>query len=898
MKIFNLSIAHNLKTLISCLLFLISILSFSQKKQADKLFLNAQYFRAIPKYENAIKTKDLKSKQESLIKLADCYRILSNYKRAEECYREAISLGKVAPEVYYNFGNILKNNNNYSEALNNYYLYLEEKPTDKKAESAIKSCKEIKYWQSKPQEYKVTALDNINTNRAEFCPVVLNEKFIYIGEKQNDYIEYKISDINGSPYLNVFYATIKNNKFGKTKQLSKKVNTNYYDGPVSFSSDGKTMFLTRVANINNKRNKDFVNRAKIYELKYENKSWGSLKSFQYNSDNYSCAHASVSYDGTVIFFASDMPGGYGGKDIWMCKKTGDVWDKPVNLGFDVNTSADEMFPFIRKDNVLFYSSDGLSGFGGLDIVSAKQKEGKWLLNRNEGLLLNSNKDDFGIYFVNDSIGYFSSNRDGGKGQDDIYSFVYVNKYIVVDGIVLLTENTTDPAKDVKVYLLDEKSNILDSTRTNDKGYFVFKNLDSEKSYMAEVEETDANLKNKSRYYLADKNNRIARVTHNQKDGGKFVFKNLPTDVNGLPDLYNDDDLSFAGNLLYGESPSKPIANKKVIIKNDAGDVLEETTTNEFGAFAFRNLPLNQNYSIFIEDDELLANEKIILTNKSGKDVKIVRADSKGKFKFNLLNIDKSTMTDLKVDDVDLIMTLNGYLYDQDKKALTNATVEIFKNSELVENLKTDASGKFKFKSLGADKNYLFNIDETDPRFTSITKIYIADSKGRIYREIKRNSNGRFQFNVLELDRTALGEYSVNDPWLEVLAMKNKQNQDAITIVENLTYAYGDYKIDAAGYNVLDKVITVLNSNINLKIELSSHTDSRSTDSYNLQLSQKRAKAAVDYLITKGINKSRLIAIGYGETRLLNKCNNKTLCTEEEHAVNRRTEFKIIDDTKL
>jgi outer membrane protein OmpA-like peptidoglycan-associated protein/tetratricopeptide (TPR) repeat protein len=898
MKIFNLNMLLNHKTVISCLLFLISMVSFSQKKQADKLFLNAQYFRAIPKYEKAIKTTNVKSKQESLLKLADCYRIMGNYKRSEDCYKEAISLGNVTPEVYYNFGNILKNNNNYSEALNNYYLYLEEKPTDKKAENAIKSCKEIKYWLSKPQEYKVTALDKINTKRSEFCPVVLKEKFIYIGEKQNDYIEYKTSDINGAPYLNVFYSKIKNNEFGKTKQLSKKVNTNYHDGPVSFSSDGKTMFLTRVGNINNKRNKDFVNRAKIYLLKSENKSWGSLKSFQYNSDNYSCAHASISNDGSVLFFASDMPGGYGGKDIWMCKKNGDSWEKPVNLGFDVNTSGDEMFPFIRKDGVLFYSSDGLSGFGGLDIISAKQKEGKWLLNRNEGLLLNSNKDDFGIYFVNDSTGYFSSNRDGGKGQDDIYSFIYVNKYIVVDGTVLLTENTKDPAKDVKVYLLDEKSNILDSTRTNEKGYFAFKNLDSEKSYMAEVEETDANLKNKSRYYLADKNNMIARVTHNQKDGGKFVFKNLPTDVNGLPDLYNVDDLSFAGNLLYGENPSKPIANKKVIIKNDAGDVLEETTTNEFGAFAFRNLPLDQNYSIFIEDDELLANSKIILTNKSGKDVKIVRSDSKGRFKFDLLNTDKSTMTDLKVDDVELIMTLNGYLYDQDKKALTNAIVEILKNSEVVENFKTDANGKFKFKNLGADKNYLFNIDETDPRFTSITKIYIADSKGRIYREIKRNSNGKFQFNVLELDRTALGEYSVNDPWLEVLAMKNKQKQEAITIVENLTYAYGDYKIDAAGYNVLDKVITVLNSNNNLKIELSSHTDSRSTDSYNLQLSQKRAKAAVDYLISKGINKNRLIAIGYGETKLLNKCNNETMCTEEEHAVNRRTEFKIIDDTKL
>jgi flagellar motor protein MotB len=279
-------------------------------------------------------------------------------------------------------------------------------------------------------------------------------------------------------------------------------------------------------------------------------------------------------------------------------------------------------------------------------------------------------------------------------------------------------------------------------------------------------------------------------------------------------------------------------------------------------------------------------------------VKIVKSDSKGKFKFDLLSFEKTTLSDLNVDDVDLIMTLNGFLYDQDKNALADVLMEILINSAVVENFKTDANGKFKFKNLGADKNYLLNIDETDPRFTSITKIYIADSKGRIYREITLNSIRKFQFNLLELDRIALGEYSVDDPWLEVLSIKNKQKQESITIIENLEYAYGDYKIDAAGYNVLDKVITVLNSNKNLKIELSSHTDSRSTDSYNLILSQKRAKEAVDYLISKGINKNRLIAIGYGETKLLNKCNNQTLCSEEEHGVNRRTEFKIIDDTKL
>jgi outer membrane protein OmpA-like peptidoglycan-associated protein len=256
------------------------------------------------------------------------------------------------------------------------------------------------------------------------------------------------------------------------------------------------------------------------------------------------------------------------------------------------------------------------------------------------------------------------------------------------------------------------------------------------------------------------------------------------------------------------------------------------------------------------------------------------------------------MNDLTVNEVDLVMALHGYLYDQDKKALQNAKVTIFNKNEVIENILTDEKGRFQFKNLNADKNYLFAIDDSDPRFKNVSKIYVADSRGRIYRELKRNTNGKFQFDLLDVDKTALGDYSVDDPWLEVLQMKNKKQQETITIIENLTYAYGDYKIDVAGKNILDKVITVLNSNSNLSIELSSHTDSRSSDQFNMALSQKRAKAAVDYLISKGINKNRLKAIGYGETRLLNKCANDVPCTEDEHAINRRTEFKIVELPKL
>ncbi len=890
------------KSLLLVAIIFISDLSFAQKKKADKAFDKGHYAQAIPLYEKAAK-KSGGDQQESLIKLADCYRILNEYKKSEDSYKKALALNnKVSPEVKYNYGYVLKTNNNYTEALNQFNEYLKDKPTDGKAKNAIRSCQQIKYWQTKAIEYEIRNVDGLNTKRSEFCPAVLGNKLVYVGEKQADFFEYTVDETNGEPYMNVFVSKINVEKASGQKEFSGKINGEYHDGPVSFSPDGKTLLFTRV-DYKSTKDKNFVNRAKIYFATGHDTRWNSIKSFQYNSDAYSVAHPCISADGSSLFFTSDMPGGQGGKDLWVCKKNGDGWDKPVNLGVDINTGGDEMFPNSRKDGTLFFASNGLAGFGGLDIFSANEKEGKWILSRNESMNLNSAADDFSICFLNDSTGYFSSNREGGKGKDDIYWFKYTNKYISISGTVLLTENTNDPAKNVKVRLFGPDNKAQDSVRTDAKGFFKFDNLDADKKYMAVIDSDDPQLAGKARYYLANSNGVISRVTNNFENK-KFAFRNLPMVVNGLPDLYADDELTMAGNLLYGENPSKPIKNQKIKITNQFGDVVETTTTNEFGAFAFRNLPLDQNYIVSLDDSELdlPENTKVILTNKSGKEIKSFYTTMKGKFKFNMLATEKVMLTDLDVDDKDLIMQLYGYIYDQDKKPFNNAKLFLFdSNSQLNQTITTDEKGKFAFKNLKTNLDYLFDVDETDPRVNTLKKLYIADTKGRIYKELIRTIKGKFQFKVLSVDKVAMGDFTVDDPWLQVLELKHKAKQDSlnsITIVENIYYAFGDHKFDKGGQNVLDKVIAVMQSNPNLMVELSSHTDSKSTDQFNMALSQKRAKTAVDYMIAKGVNKARLKAIGYGESRLLNKCKVGVECTDEEHAKNRRTEFKIVERPKV
>lgn len=877
----------------------ISVALSAQYKKGLKLYNAGDYYKAIPKLAHAV-SSDAANKADATIKLADCYRILKDYRNAEIFYKQAVQAGNVPSEVHYNYGSVLKNNNHYSEALDQFMIYLKQSPNDAKVKNAVKSCKEIKAWQSLPKEYDALNLSEINTVKSEFCPVVYDGKLVFISEQSPDIVNYEQYDFNGQPYLNVFFTELKNEVPSVDKHsFSKKVNSGYHDGPVCFNKEQNLLFMTRVSYVEHK-NKDFVNRAKLYVSEKHGKSWGGLKPFPFNSDNYSVAHPSLSEDGNYLFFTSDMPGGFGGMDIWVSKKGKDGWEKPVNLGPDINTTGNEEFPFIRKDGMLFFSSDGLPGFGGYDIFSCKEIAGKWILNRNEGLGINSFADDFGVYFIDERHGYLSSNRDGSVGSDDIYKFTFSAKLISLDGTVLRSQDIFDPLKNVKVFLEDDAGNHITDSRTNDAGYFRFDNLSPDKRYMVKIDETDPAFNGQKHYYYADAHNRVMRVTVVNEKGEKHVFRNLPVDPNSLPELTIPDDIALGGNLLYGENPSNPIANKQITLKDDKGNVIESVTTNAFGSFVFTKLPPDENYILELSelDGSLPPDMKIILTNKSGKQIKVVRADSKGGFKFSLLSSDKTAIEELKVSDADLLMDLTGKLLGQDKGTLGGAKIYLMDEKGVaIDTVVTDASGRFEFRKLQAGKNYMVNIDESDARINGMDKLFIADLKGKIVRELVRNKFKGFSFNLLESEKSNLKQIYVDDPWLEVLEMKDKKSKEQITIVENVYYALNAYKFDDAGQRVMDKVVQIMKANGTLNIEISSHTDSRADDKHNLALSQKRAKFAVDYIISKGIDKKRLNALGYGESKLINKCGNNVTCTEEEHAQNRRTEFKVVDTGK-
>lgn len=887
------------------ILLIVSLLSFGafygQLSKGDDFYKKGQYIYAAPCYKKVAKsiTASKKDKLEGYIKLGNCYKKMNDYAKAEDAYQEASNIKAKAPagaEYLYNYAQILKTNGKYPQAIEQYNNYLKLNPNDLGAKNSLKFCEDIKSQLAKPIEYMVKNVESINTRQAEYAPYVLNSKLLFVAQKETfNFVEFTTNTYNGAPYSRMYVSKINGEKVSKTRKFAKNLSGDYYNGPACASGDGKTLYFSRVGY---KDGSGLVNQAQIYSASAIGiDEWDEGKIVNIGSDDYSVSHPSISEDNNTLYFTSDMPGGFGGKDIYVSRRSGTTWTKPANLGPSINTSGDEMYPSIRKDGVLFFSSSGLPGYGGLDIFSAQKTDNKWAVIRNEGPNINSTADDFGITFLADSVGYFSSNREGGKGDDDIYQFTFKSKATSVLGTILLTENINNPCKRIKVYLKDVAGKVLDSMMTDEKGFFEFKNINSDLQYMASLDENDPALNGKARFYLAGKDGVIHRVT-NKIGNDKFVFKNLPIDFNGLPDLYTDDDLSIGGNLLHG-SENNPIKNSRIKLINDFGDVIEEARTNEFGAFVFRKIPGDQNYLLSIEESDINLPEgtRVVLTNKKGKELKTFLV-GKDKFTFKILNAEKNLLEDMMVEDAELLMNLNGYVYDENKKVIGNVKLVVKEeNGANPYYVTSNEKGKFSFKNLYANKSYLFETEENDPALSGKKRIYIADASGKVFRMIDL-INGKFSFKIIDADKQALADLIVDDPWLQALHLKSKKGDAQLTIIESILYASGDYKPDAAGQKILNKVSAVLASNQKLVIEIISHTDSKASDAFNLNLSKQRAQTAVDYIVAKGIDLKRLKAIGLGETKLLNRCTNGVNCSDDEHKVNRRTEFKISELQKM
>ena len=631
-----------MKNLLRLIILIFILQSCVTSKSALKNFNNAEYNSAAEKYNQIVKEDDPKTN----FLLAESYRKSNQIKKSADYYKKAIENGYKDEIVHYYLALSLKANSKVNEAITTINNYLQKGKNEKYigyAKAELKNLNELKNYPDS-SHYSVKNLEAINSNLTEYSPTYSNGKLFFVSNRDTE----KTYKGTGTPFTDIYEIKTKGAIVDQNslKILPDNINDEEVnEGSIAFSKDGMFMIFAK----GNDGKSSGRNNVDLYYSRYRSNKWQTPRLLNINNSKSWDSTPFLSIDGKTLYFSSNRSNGYGGTDIYKANlnKRG-RWVNLQNLGPEINTPGNEMYPYVSEDGKLYFASDYHLGFGGLDIMIATRKGGKISIE-NPGKPLNSEGDDFGIYFFNQTKGFFTSNRIGGKGDDDIYTFV-----------------NNDPELKIVNYKLT--GNTL--TPENENSYLTLDN---------------------STVKLTDRDNNI----------------------------------------------------------------IEETFTGNDGSFSF---------IVYPEEEYYLVGEK-----------------------------------------------------------------ENYFNSRVEFNTLGKTADKAKLK------NFITNIS--------------------------------FEKNLI----------------LEKIIL-NKS-----IVLENIYYDLDRANIRDDAALELNKLVRILIDNPKISIELSSHTDDRATVEYNLDLSQRRAESAVNYIISKGISKNRLIAKGYGESDLIIK--NAT--SEEEHQINRRTEFKVI-----
>lgn len=429
------------------LLFALLLVSCNQAKLsgARAQYLRGEYFAASETYRKLYRKT---SRDERALRgviayeMAENYRRLNQSARAATAYANAIRYQYPDTLIFLSYAQMLHREGKYAQGAEQYQKFLELQPENIVAKNGLAGAQSADFWRKNPTRHTVKRMDLFNSRRGEFSPMLAqNDDLLYFTSSRGEARGDTLSQITGMKY-NDFFVSKKNEKgeWQKPEILESELNTNFDEGTPSISSNGEFLYYTFSPIHANKRT-----TAQIYVSKKAAGSWTAGQPLKIiPKDTFSLlAHPAISPAGDFLYFVSDMPGGFGGKDIW---RAGITETNAVlfveNLGAEINTPGNEMFPYIRNDNTLYFSSDGHPGMGGLDIFKAQKRENsnRWSV-QNMGFPMNSSADDFGITFEKTKEkGFFSSNRNDARGYDHIYSFEYPEVSALVEGLVVDKED--------------------------------------------------------------------------------------------------------------------------------------------------------------------------------------------------------------------------------------------------------------------------------------------------------------------------------------------------------------------------------------------------------------------------------------------------------------------------
>jgi len=456
------------------LLLLIPPVLDAQKQKVERAYAAYEagsYFEAIDFFKDVYsKTRDKQLKADMVFMVSECYRLINDPKNAELWYKRAVRSSFSKPEAQYWLGESTKKLGRYPQAIEEFRKYRQLVPGDPRTEQQIRSCELAMEWQASPESYVVEELKEANSSDSDFGPAFARDDYglLWFTSSRDDAKGNKEHGATGQSFTDIFETRLDKKGKWSTPVPIDLFNSEFEDGTPSFSSDYTEVYFTRC-----EAGKREAKGCVIMYSTREGTRWADPVKIDLLADSMVVAHPALSPDGQTLFFVSDMPGGMGGKDIYRSTRTspGSPWSSPENLGPDINTRGNELFPYVREDGTLYFASDGHIGMGGLDIFKAVSQAGDGWTVENMKPPINSPADDFGITFERDAEkGIFSSSRKG-RGDDDLYTFVMPPLLFSITGLVK-DEKTGQPVDGSTVQLIASDGANL-QTETGVAGDFRF-----------------------------------------------------------------------------------------------------------------------------------------------------------------------------------------------------------------------------------------------------------------------------------------------------------------------------------------------------------------------------------------------------------------------------------------
>jgi outer membrane protein OmpA-like peptidoglycan-associated protein len=763
----------------------------------------------------------------------------------------------------------------------------------------------------KERIFEVFNTYGINSEYSEISPIFYNSELVFCSNREWNKNTFGESDWHETKHYNIFRSSINFNSidsvgFEKIKVFNHFLVNHLNVGPISFNRAYSEAVYVENEYLSKKNRTDKTLHVQLFSLKIEDGKIKDKEKLNFCKSKYNYSHPSLSSDGKMLVFTSNMPCENKGLNLFYSLKEDEIWSDPIPLS-GVNSDANEIFPVIHQSD-LYFSSDGYDSKGGYDLFVAHQIDSldgivnQWSNHFNLGDVINSEKDDFSIAFnPNGNSGYFVSNRAdtslSTELNDDIYSFEIIEKAIFNKDFKNIAGKfeyfrLKGAPKNMEVMLLDEDGNVFAVTTTDDNGNFNFDYIPSGKKYTIKLNEEGEVVLT---LFEGDENTLLL-----SNDRGEFIFRRLALDKVGTMSLVDEGDVDFElgtydfrGQLEFQKLSDSSFRKTIVYLVDEDGNVVMQTETDEFGNFVFEKLPYGSNYMINVEEEEDLI---LKIYNNVDHIMATLTTDGNGNFTYRLLDYEHTTNISLLEEDFDNLffseerMLITG-VFKSLKGIYKKIPFEVLdKEGNLLLYSETDENGSFRLENLPLLEELIFKINQDSPFFSEDLQISIINRGKEVLITLDKDEYGMFEFKRLVSSKyhtTASSELEDDD-----FVLVNEKRELRI---ENyiVYYPTNSYQIESNYFAHLDTMFMTLNEFPQAKLQIHSHASSTSTSSYNMKLSVKRMNALLKFFETKGIKRDRISYKAYGESKLLNSCGDDEECEEEMHQINRRSELRII-----